>query len=89
MEQENDPKRTHEEVQAMIKKRTVDRYLLVGTHDVTTDGVEQQGGLVGEEIYFSEDDIDGSSRLRSWSAMYLSFLVVNIFLNIFLVRFNI
>lgn len=83
VQQENDPKRTYEEIQAMKRRRTVDRYILVGTHDVTKDGKEKEEGVVGEEIYFL--NVDQSPSLRSWSTLYLGLLGINIFLNIFLV----
>jgi len=82
VEKENNPKLTHEEIQVMKRKRTVDRYLLVGTHDVSESGMEVEEGVVGEEIYFMHTD--QSSSLQSFGTVF--YLGVLSMLNIVVCR---
>lgn len=57
VKEEDDAGLSFSQIEALKKKRTVDRYILIGYHDVSNEGFEADSeGVVGEPIYYFDDE---------------------------------
>ncbi len=73
---EQDTTQDYQTIQALKRQRTIDRHILVGYHDIIAETEAKETlGLVGEEIYYSNEDSSAVTHDGQLFLIILSFTV--------------